>query len=310
MDRRIQVIKAASDIGAGKKGAAHGPKTVLDTFEKNFPQKFGTFGISEVPITPEQEASERAYARNITALLPAMQELNQQVSGVLKTGNFPLILSGDHSNAIGAVSGFTDYFDKDNIGIIWIDAHLDLHSPYTTPSGNLHGMALNALIGLDNIDLKQNDPDAESIQYWEALKRLGRTDVFPKILPENIIFIGARDYEAQEIALAEETGMHVFTPTEINTIGIDKIIRIALNLLQDCSKIYVSFDVDSLDPSISAATGTPVPNGLTFDQAAALFTSLFHHPRVAAFEITEVNPALEEGNAMAETVAKLLDTVL
>lgn len=310
MDRRIQVIKAASDIGAGKKGAALGPKTVLDTFEKHFPQKFGTFSISEVPVTPGLEATERAYARNITTLLPAMRELNQQVSSVLDSGSFPLILSGDHSNAIGAVSGFTDHFDKDNIGIIWIDAHLDLHSPYTTPSGNIHGMALNALIGLDNIELKQNDPDPESIQYWESLKRLGKEEVFPKILPENIIFIGVRDYEAQEMALAEETGMHVFTPDEINSIGIDKIARIALNLLQDCSKIYVSFDVDSMDPSISAATGTPVDGGLTFDQAAVLFKAFFHHPKVAAFEITEVNPELEEGNAMADTVAKLLDTVL
>lgn len=313
MNKPFEIIKATSEIGAGKPGAGNGPSAVLDELLQLRPDIFGKLLVLEVEDQNNKALDADVFhphAHNIQALTRAMKILTQSVESSLENHNHPIILSGDHSNAIGAVSGFKNHYSQMDIGIIWVDAHLDLHSPYTTPSGNIHGMALNALIGMDNIACKEQDPTEDTLERWRELNRLGSKNISPKVKPENIVFIGIRDYEPEEWSLVENEGMHVFTPNHIQEKGIANIVELALEKLKSCGVIYVSFDVDSMDPSISAGTGTPVPGGLTIEEAEVVFDKLFLHPKVGAFEITEVNPSLEENNAMAKATAALLSRVL
>lgn len=311
MTRQIEIIKAASEIGAGKSGAGNGPDRLLHTLQNEWPAavQFPVFAVNHFNnrIPPQ---SQYRFAKRIDILEPAMENLAEAVEHSMASNHFPVILSGDHSNAIGSISGFKNCIGNDEIGVIWIDAHFDLHSPFTTPSGNIHGMALNALLADDNRESGHNEPDSDTLYFWEKLKHLGSKDITPKVSPENVVFIGVRDFETEEKQLAEKLGLKVFAMDEVREIGIEAVLDQTLEQLSRCKCIYVSFDVDSLDTSISKATGTPVDGGLFLGEAEAIFKRLFHHPKVAAFEITEINPDLEEGNRMAESVVHCLKTVL
>ncbi len=310
--RAVKIIEAGSEIGAGCRGASLGPKAVKLEAEQ---KKLNLFGESDWIVVDSQNQNTLAvqktpYAKNIEILLPAMELLSETVEKTLASNYFPLIFSGDHSNAIGAVSGFKNHYSEKSVGLIWVDAHFDLHSPYTTPSGNIHGMAVNALIDQDNLTLRKNNPTSISEELWKKLKQLGSQEITPKISSNQLVYIGVRDFESQEMALVQELGIKYFGPQEIKNIGIHKVIEQTINYLSNCDNWYVSFDVDSMDPSISIGTGTPVENGLTFDEAAAVFQKFFHHEKVGAFEITEINPLLDSKNAMAKAVIKLLTLVL
>ncbi len=312
MGREIKIIEAASENGAGKRGASLGPKAVLLEARE---QKLGLFNNrpwEEVPnhnhlITPDYNTP---HAKNIENLLPSLTEVANKVEATLRDDYFPLVISGDHSNAIGTVSGIKNFFTDEKIGVIWVDAHMDLHSPYTTPSGNVHGMALNALMDKDNLEHKRNQPAQLTEDLWEKLKRIGSHGICPKIQPDNIVFIGTRDFEEEEIALVQNFNIKAFDPDDIKTRGIDAVLAETIDYLKDCEYLYVSFDVDSQDTTISEGTGTPVDGGLLFPEALAVFKTLFHHPKVVCFEISEINPLLDTENRMAKSVVKLLSAVL
>jgi arginase len=193
------------------------------------------------------------------------------------------------------------------IGVIWIDAHADLHSPYTTPSGNMHGMPLAATLAEDNEILKLNNVDETTRDYWEKLKNIG--GISPKLNYNNLVYVALRDYEREEDYLIRQNKVRVFTTDEINTYGTDKVGREILAAVEPCDYIYISFDVDSMDSSISKGTGTPVPNGITEKQAAALILRLLLNEKVVCFEITEINPTLDKENLMAENAFEILQRV-
>lgn len=310
--REVKIIEAGSENGAGKRGASLGPIALkLEAREQEL-------AIFKDRIWEVVENQNHAYtlnhntpkAKNIESLTIALKAVSEKVEKTLSDGYFPLIFSGDHSNAIGAVSGVKNYFADDALGLIWIDAHFDLHSPYTTPSGNMHGMAVNALIDKDNIENGHHQPAQLTEDLWDQLKKLGSHSIIPKILAKNIVYIGVRDFEEEEMALAIQSGIKFFTPEDILNKGIAAVINETKNYLSDCEKWYVSFDVDSLDTSISKGTGTPVGNGLSEVEAAQIFNSFFHHEKVVAFEITEINPLLDTENSMAKAVVRLLSPVL
>ena len=193
---------------------------------------------------------------------------------------------------------------KSKLGVIWIDAHADLHTPFTTPSGNMHGMPLAAVIGEDNQESKTHEVDEKTVKMWNELKGIGK--IMPKVLPEDIVFISLRDYEKEEKALIEKYGMKVITTGELRRIGAENVSRKVLRYLSDCTDIYVSFDVDSLDASISKGTGTPVSNGLKEREAEDLISKFMQNRKVCCFEITEVNPTLDKENLMAEIAFNIL----
>lgn len=232
------------------------------------------------------------------------ERVSQSVCNTIKNNFFPVVLSGDHSTAGATIAGIKLAKPKSKLGVIWIDAHADLHTPYTTPSGNVHGMPLAAVINEDNIESAVHELDETTIGYWNQLKKMAK--VTPMVNPEDIVFISLRDFEKEEKYLIEKYGMKVFSTNEVRRKGTENILRSITRYLSDCTDIYVSFDVDSLDPSISKGTGTPVSNGLKEREAEDLISKLMQNRKICCFEITEVNPTLDKENMMSEIAFNIL----
>ena len=228
----------------------------------------------------------------------------------LRSNCFPLVLAGDHSTSAGTVAGIRMAYSssRHKIGIIWIDAHADLHSPYTTPSGNMHGMGMAASLGEDNYANRMNKPDKPTLELWNRLKKTG--NICPKVTYRDIVFISVRDVESEETFLLKKNKVRMFSTAEVKRNGVERIARDALFHLNHCTHIYVSFDVDSMDSSISKGTGTPVRNGLTEKEAGSLLVRLVQNEKVCCFEIAEVNPTLDRENLMAENTFEILNKVV
>jgi len=235
------------------------------------------------------------------------ERVGKAVSDTLKNNFFPVVLSGDHATAGATIAGIRMAKPKSKLGVIWIDAHADLHTPYTTPSGNMHGMPMAISLNEDNIEEKINDIDFETIELWEMLKGVG--DVAPKLEYRDLIYLTLRDFEEQESALIKSNRVKVVSTNEIRKTGITKLCRELLKYLSHCDKIYISFDVDSLDPTVSRGTGTPVKGGLNAREAADLILEFLQNERICCLEFTEINPTLDSENVMAETVFEILQKV-
>jgi arginase len=216
----------------------------------------------------------------------------------------PIVLAGDHSSALGTISGIKLAYPKKRVGVIWIDAHADLHTPYTTPSGNMHGMPLACVLGEDNKERQQNEPDDETIEYWEKLKNMG--GICPKINYNDLVFIALRDFEPQEEFLVKKNKVRVFNLQEIRKKAVERVAIESLNYLDHCDIIYVSFDVDSMDSRISSGTGTPVPNGITEKEAGNLIYYIMRSKKIVCFEMVEINPTWDKENLMAENAFEIL----
>jgi len=304
--KNIKIIEVKSEIGAGTRGASLGVEAIkiaaLD-FMSNFFVHFPTEAI-ETENKLLFEPIESPYAKRIKGTLTLYERISKSVCETVKTNWFPVILSGDHSTAGATIAGLKMAHPKAKLGAIWIDAHADLHTPYTTPSGNMHGMPVAISIGEDNLECKVHDLDDNTIKTWEALKNIG--GITPKILPEDIVFISLRDYEKEEEHLIKTYGMKVISTNEVRRKGPEQIARSVFRYLSDCEYIYVSFDVDSLDASISKGTGTPVTNGLREREVEDLISKFMQHRKICCFEITEVNPTLDKENLMAEIAFNIL----
>jgi arginase len=301
-NKNIQWIVSAFDKGAGKPGAAKGPESLLRALNS---VQISSKQVLYNTAIPEGNYSG-TYAKHIESIIDINLHLEALVHNAITAGEFPIVLTGDHSNAIGAIHGFMKANKGLQVGVIWIDAHADLHSPYTTPSGNMHGMPLAVLLKQDNLKAQKNPVDVPTGKFWNQLKDHNST-----LQAKNLVFIGLRDAEKEELALIDELKIKAFTPELIAKNGIETVLNDSLGHLSHCDVIYVSFDVDSMDPSLSTGTGTPVNNGLDFEQAQFVLKSLLNHPQVAALEITEINPEIEQNNqAMHEVVMHLLKPIL
>ena len=304
--KNIKLIEVPSEIGAGTRGASLGIDAIkvaaLD-FMSNFFIHFPSEKIEEENKLL-YEPIQSPYAKRIQGVLTVNERISKAVSESIKNHFFPLVISGDHSNAGGTIAGIKIAKPKSKLGVIWIDAHADLHTPYTTPSGNMHGMPMAASIGEDNMEMKVHDLDDKTAKLWEQLKNQGK--ISPKVLPEDVVFIALRDFEKEEKALIDKHGMKVITTAEVRRTGAESVCRKALRHLSDCTDIYISFDVDSLDSSISKGTGTPVSNGLREREVEDLISKFMMNRKICCFEITEVNPTLDKENLMAEIAFNVL----
>jgi len=304
--RNIKILAVENEVGAGTRGASLGFEAIriaaMD-FGSNFFKQFPAEKIPDENVSL-LEPSKSLHARRGKYVKIVSERVMEAVNRTLKEGNFPIVISGDHSTSAGTIAGVKTAYPEARIGAIWIDAHADLHSPYTTPSGNMHGMALAAALAEDNLSQKINTPDESTISFWEDFKLIG--GIAPKIRYENLVYVSLRDMEPQEEYLIRQNKVKVFSTDEINNLGIDKIGREVLLAVEPCDYIYISFDVDSMDPTISRGTGTPAPNGITEKQAASLLQRLVQNPKVCCFEIAEVNPTLDRENFMAENVFEIL----
>jgi len=304
--KNIKLIEVPSEIGAGTRGASLGIEAIkiaaLD-FMSNF---FIHFPSEKIQTENKllYEPIESPYAKRIKGIAALYDRVSKAVSDSIKNNFFPVILSGDHSTAGATIAGIKVAKPKSRLGVIWIDAHADLHTPYTTPSGNVHGMSLAATINENNKDCAVHDVDDETAKYWNYLKSMGK--VAPKVLPEDVVLISLRDYEKEERHLIDKYDMKVITTKEVRNKGVENVVRAVIRYLADCTDIYISFDVDSLDASISKGTGTPVSNGLKEREAEDLISKFMQNRKVCCFEITEVNPTLDKENLMAEIAFNIL----
>lgn len=304
--KNIKIIEVPSEIGAGTRGASLGIDAIkiaaLD-FMSNF---FIHFPSEKIPTENKllYEPIESPYAKRIKGINTIYERVSKSVSDSMKNNFFPVVLSGDHSIAGATIAGIKAAKPKSKLGVIWIDAHADLHTPYTTPSGNLHGMPLAASINEDNDDYAVHELDDETTKAWNQLKNIGK--MAPKVLPEDIVFISLRDYEKEEKHLIEKYGMKVITTNEVRRKGAENVVRSVIRYLADCTDIYISFDVDSLDSSISKGTGTPVSNGLREREAEDLISKFMQNRKICCFEIAEVNPTLDKENLMSEIAFNIL----
>ncbi len=304
--KNIKLIEVPSEIGAGTRGASLGIDAIkiaaLD-FMSNFFVHFPSEKI-EVENQLLYEPIQSPYAKRMQGVLNMTERISKAVCDSIKGHFFPVVISGDHSNAAGTIAGIKMAKPKSKLGVIWIDAHSDLHTPYTTPSGNIHGMPMAASIGEDNKEMSVHELDEKTFKQWELLKNIGKIN--PKVLPEDVVFISLRDFEKEEKHLIEKHEIKVITTAEVRRNGAENVCRKVLRYLSDCTDIYVSFDVDSLDSSISRGTGTPVSNGLREREAEDLVSKFMQNRKICCFEITEVNPTLDKENLMAEIAFNIL----
>ncbi len=304
--KNIKLIEVPSELGAGTRGASLGVDAIkiaaLD-FMSNFFVHFPSEKV-ETENNLLFEPIKSPYAKRIGGVLNVYDRLSKSVCDSIKGNFFPVVLSGDHSSAGGTIAGIKMAKPKSKLGVIWIDAHADLHTPFTTPSGNMHGMPMATAIAEDNRESEAHNVDEKTVAQWEQLKNIGK--IPQKVLPEDVVFIALRDYEKEEKHLIEKHGMKVITTAEVRRIGAENVSRKVLRYLSDCTDIYVSFDVDSLDAAISRGTGTPVSNGLKEREAEDLISKFMQNRKICCFEITEVNPTLDKENLMAEIAFNIL----
>jgi arginase len=309
--RDIKLIEINSELGAGTRGASLGLAAMkiasLNAGSKFFAQ------YPSIQVETENETlytnPQNPYAKYIETLRIVLNRLTDKISKTMSQNEFPVVLAGDHSTAAGTIAGIKKNHPNKRLGVVWIDAHADLNSPFTTPSGNMHGMPLAISLAEDNLSHQINQPQLETQAHWEALKNL--SGISPAIHFEDLVLIGVRDMEQEEQDLIAKKHIKQHTVTQIRIEGIHKIVSQINDYLNDCDLIYISFDVDSMDPSyISYGTGTPVPVGFSEKEATEIILSLLENPKVCCFELTEVNPILDDkGNRMAETAFRILEKV-
>ncbi len=222
----------------------------------------------------------------MTAICRSIYEVASSCSD---TPELPVFMGGDHSIAIGTVSGAAC---AGPLGLIWIDAHGDFNTPETSPSGNIHGMPVAALVG-------RGHPDLVDLGY-----------AGPKLRPQEIAMIGIRDLDGPEREALAGAGIHVYTMRDIDELGMATVARRALSHLNHLPRIHVSLDMDSIDPDVAPGVGTPVPGGLTYREAHLLMEILAESGKTASIDVVEINPILDDGNRTAELAVDLVASLL
>ncbi|MES2779375.1 MAG: arginase [Bacteroidota bacterium] len=306
---RFKVITVESDFGAGKKGAAKGPQALLQELQKADFNAFDVFNYTRLAPHETAPSEETPHGKNIENIRNFQEKIVENIQDILRLTKIPFIISGDHSSANALISGIKDYHANARIGVIWIDAHADLHSPYTTPSGNIHGMPIAALMGDDHREMGKNDPKTITRDLWEVLKKLGRKRITPKIQGRDLVFIALRSTEDEEEKIITKENIKCFRPHDIKTLGIELVANQTLHHLRNCQYIYISFDVDSLDTQYSVGTGTPVEAGLTLEQAQYLLTIFGKQDKLIGMEITEINPDLDTHKPMQKVISGLVQNI-
>src|SRR5579864_5434103 len=291
--KKIRVIGVPLDLGQSRRGVDMGPSAVrvagLEARLEALGHEVEDGGNVSVAI-PEQKkegAANAKYLKEITATCTKHADL---VLKTLEAGKVPLALGGDHSMAAGTVSGVAEFYRRQGqrIGLIWIDAHTDINTPDSSPSGNVHGMPLAALVGL-------GPPELANIFNFS-----------PKVAPENCVLVGARDIDAAEKENIRRSGIEVFTMRDIDERGMRSVMEEALRLAgRDTTGYHVSLDMDWIDPEDAPGVGTPVRGGATYREAHLAMEIIADHGRMVSCEIVEVNPVIDEHNRTADLAVEL-----
>lgn len=282
------------DLGADRRGVDMGPSALRIANLKGKLEQLGYKVLDSGDIfiqNVEQQKIVNPRLKYVNEILRTSALLADKIEKILDKGQFPLCLGGDHSMAIGTIAGIASFCKRNKLktGIIWIDAHADMNTDVTSPSGNIHGMPMAAALGLGN-------------------KRLvGFYGFSPKVKAENCALIGVRSIDPQERINIKKIGLPVYTMSDVDKLGIHRIInRVLQQFREKVDHIHVSFDLDSVDPEIAPGVGTPVPGGLSYREAHLLMESIAECGCMSSLEISEVNPILDRRNRSAEFAADLV----
>jgi len=304
----IQLIENKSELGAGTRGASLGIDALRIASLNKGSDYFLKHNVIAIKNNNEMlfDSVKLASAKRIKGIVKVFKRICDQVEETLSEDKFPLVLAADHSSAGGTIAGIKKKYPNKRLGAIWIDAHADLHSPYTSPTGNVHGMPLATALAYDNLECKVKEPSKEAMLHWEELKNTG--GISPKLISDDIVFFGVRDTESPEDEIMRRDGIKNFTVAETREKGIAEACAEALERLKDCDIIYISFDVDSMDCDlVSLGTGTPEPNGYAPEEANSIIQHLIQSDKLVCFELVEINPTLDnKQNAMADTAFDIL----
>ena len=292
--RKIRVIGVPLDMGASRRGVDMGPSAMrvagLEARLESLGHKVTDAGNIKVE-QPETQSSGSENARYLKQIADVCAKTSDAVLNTLEEGMTPLVLGGDHSLAAGSISGVAEFYRRNGqkIGLVWIDAHSDINTPDTSPSGNVHGMPLAALLGLGPSELGN--------LYGYA----------PKIGAENTVLIGVRDIDAAERANIKKAGVAaVYTMRDIDERGMRAVVEDALRVAgRGTAGYHVSLDMDWIDPEDAPGVGTPVRGGATYREAHLAMEIIADHGRLLSFEIVEVNPVIDEHNRTADLAVEL-----
>ena len=293
VSKKIRVLGVPLDLGQSRRGVDMGPSAVRVAGLEAKLEALGHIvedgGNVHVPL-PETKDPGNNSAKYLSEITKTCQAHADLVLKALEEGRVPISLGGDHSMAAGTISGVAEYFRRQNqkIGLLWIDAHSDINTPESSPSGNVHGMPLAAVMGLSVAEL------ANIYNFT------------PKVAPENCVLVGVRDIDSAEKENIRKSGIHVFTMRDIDERGMRAVMEEALRLAgRNTVGYHVSLDMDWIDPEDAPGVGTPVWGGATYREAHLAMEIIADHGRMISFEIVEVNPVLDERNQTAELAVEL-----
>lgn len=286
------------DLGAGRRGVDMGPSAIRVA---NIHSRIAGLGYKVEDlgnVAVEQAESAPAggkRARYLAQIAETCQRLAETVERSLAAGKVPLVLGGDHSIAAGSVSGVSNHFHArgEKVGLIWVDAHADMNTPQTSPSGNVHGMPLACLIG--------KGPNALTQLFGYA----------PKVDPRNVVLVGLRDVDDLEAPHVKKSGVKAFTMRDIDEMGLKRVMQEAIAIASNgTAGIHLSFDMDSVDPDEAPGVGTPVRGGMTYREAHLAMEILSDAARLVSLEVVEVNPVLDVANRTADLAVELMMSAL
>ncbi len=283
----IAVIGAPLDLGSGRRGVDMGPSAVrvANLNARLMDLGYEVQDLGNIPVDqPESRPEGPSNARYLSEITLACTRLADLVGQAMDRGQVPLVLGGDHSVAVGTVAGISEHFRKTGgrVGLIWIDAHADMNTPETSPSGNVHGMPLACCIGIGPPELTH--------LYGFA----------PKVRPENVALVGIRSVDDRERRLVQDSGVHAFTMRDIDERGLRVVMQDAIRVASTGTVgFHVSFDIDSVDPLEAPGVGTPVKGGITYREAHLAMETLCDCKNMTSMEIVEVNPVIDKANQTA-----------
>jgi arginase len=297
VSKKIKILGVPLDLGQSRRGVDMGPSAVrvagLEARLEELGHVVEDGGNIAVAIA-EQKKSGDPHAKYLKEITATCTKHAETVLKTLEAGKFPLVLGGDHSVAAGTVAGVAEFFrqqrrvQEQKIGLIWIDAHADINTPETSPSGNVHGMPLAAIMGLGPGEL---------------------ADIYgfkPKVHAENCVLVGVRDVDMREKENIKETGIEVYTMRDIDERGMRTVIEEALRVAgRGTAGYHVSLDMDWIDPEDAPGVGTPVRGGASYREAHLAMEIIADHGRMTSFEIVEVNPVIDEHNRTADLAVEL-----
>ncbi len=290
----IAIIGAPLDLGQGRRGVDMGPSALRVA---NLNARVASLGyevtdLGNVHAGPAEAIDEgNPRAKYLPQIASACARLAELVSTALETGSAPLVLGGDHSVAVGTVSGVSRHFRAagERIGLIWLDAHADMNTPESSPSGNVHGMPLACLIGMDPPEL------VDLLGYH------------PKVEPRSTVIVGLRDVDKPEKLQVRGSGVRAFTMRDIDERGLRSIMEEAISIASDgTAGVHLSLDMDFVDPKDAPGVGTPVRGGVTYREAHLAMEMICDSGRMVSLEVVEVNPVIDEVNRTADLAVELV----